>query len=105
MADNNNWGGARQGAGRKKSFSALAAEKTREYIAKRVLEENEPIVSKAIDQAKAGDKSAREWLYDRGFDKVRQNVGLDGGEEGSPIVFLPFEIADKNNIELEKEPQ
>ena len=35
------------------------------------------------------DNKAIDSMFDRAFDKARQNVGLDGGEEGKPI---PLEV-------------
>lgn len=69
-------GGKREGAGRKKGFAALEAEKTRMYIARRVVRENKPIIDIAIYQAKKGDRHAREWLYERAFGKAQQSIDL-----------------------------
>lgn len=73
-------GGKREGAGRPKGFAALEAEKAREYICERLKEELGPIVDKAIEQAKEGDKYAREWLVDRGYGKVPNQVDFGDGE-------------------------
>ena len=73
--------------GRPKGYAALQAEKARIFIAEQVEQYWGPIVKKAIQQAIKGDKYAREWLYDRGYHKPRQTVGLEGGEEGEPIEF------------------
>lgn len=37
-------------------------------------------------------------MWNRAIGKVRQNVGLDGGDDGVPIMFIPSEIAKKNDI-------
>lgn len=67
--------------GRPKGFAALEAEKTREFIAQRLIESHGPIVAKAVTQAMEGDRYAREWLYDRAFGKSPQAItGPDGGE-------------------------
>jgi len=42
-------------------------------------------------------------LWNRAIGKVRQNVGLDGGEDGAPIFFIPSEIAKKNDINTSSE--
>ena len=47
--------------------------------------------------------SAIESMWNRSIGKVRQNYGLDGGEDGSPIVFIPSEIAQKNGINTSSE--
>ena len=72
-------GGKREGAGRKKGFPALEAEKARLMIAEKLSTEFAPIVDKAIEQAKAGQKDARDWLTDRAYGKSMQPiVGKDG---------------------------
>lgn len=67
-------GGKRKGAGRKKGYKAIEAEKAREYIAKRVSDELDPIITKAIAQAKAGDGTARRDLMDRAYGKPKEVV-------------------------------
>lgn len=37
-------------------------------------------------------------LLDRAFGKARQNIGLDGGAEDKPIVFMPAQLMDKYGI-------
>ncbi len=71
--------------GRKKGYSAIAAEKIREYIAQRLGEELPPIVAKAVEQARAGDDRARNWLTDRGLGKAPQSVELTG-KDGSALI-------------------
>lgn len=72
-------GGKREGAGRKKGFPALEAEKARLMIAEKLATTFAPIVDKAIEQAKAGQKDARDWLTDRAYGKSMQPiVGKDG---------------------------
>ncbi len=36
------------------------------------------------------DNKAIDSMFDRAFDKARQNVGLDGGEEGKPINIVNY---------------
>lgn len=64
--------------GRPKGYAAIEAEKAREYIAKRVSEELEPIISKAIEQAQAGDSNARKDLLDRAYGKPKEVVEHQG---------------------------
>lgn len=86
--------------GRKKGAAAILAEKSREYIAKRVAKEQGPIIDKAIEQARAGDDKARQFLYERGFGKVAQTVDL-GNKDGVPFqVGISEVIAKKNNIKV-----
>ncbi len=72
-------GGKREGAGRKKGYPALEAEKARLMIAEKLATQFAPIVDKAIEQAKQGQKDARDWLTDRAYGKSMQPiVGKDG---------------------------
>ena len=38
-------------------------------------------------------------LLDRAFGKARQNIGLDGGAEDKPIVFMPAVLLQKYGIQ------
>jgi hypothetical protein len=71
--------------GRPKGFAALEAERQRDYVAEKLVTEFAPIVDKAIEQAKAGDKSARDWITDRAYGKAQQFIDhtTDGGALGS----------------------
>ena len=64
-------GGYRQGSGRKKGFAAKNAEMARELICRKLSESLDPIIDRAIAQAKKGDRHAREWLVDRAFGKAK----------------------------------
>ena len=87
-------GGKREGAGRKKGFPALEAEKARLMIAEKLTNEFAPIVDKAIEQAKTGNKDARDWLTDRAYGKSMQPiVGKDGKD------FIP-DSETKEKIEI-----
>jgi len=87
-------GGKREGAGRKKGFAALEAEKARELIATKLQVHFSPIVDKAIEQALDGDKYAREWLTQRGYGNVLQEIDL-GNRDGES-----FEINDTQYKQL-----
>jgi len=41
------------------------------------------LIAKALE----GDMTAIKEIHDRVMDKSRQNVGLDGGEDGTPIIW------------------
>ncbi len=82
--------------GRPKGFSAIQAEKTREYIAHRIAEEQEPIVNALIDKAKTGDVPAFKELMDRGFGKVRETMDIT--TDGEKIVFIPAELHGKRGL-------
>lgn len=60
-------GGYRENAGRKKGFSAIKAEKAREFIVERVNASLEPIITGLIDRAKQGDNRATQILFDRAY--------------------------------------
>ena len=70
--------------GRPKGYSAIQAEKSREMICEKLEKEFAPIVVKAIQQAKAGDKYAREWVTDRAYGKAIQSIDLRG-KDGKPL--------------------
>ncbi|HRH22457.1 MAG TPA: hypothetical protein PLB51_00490 [Candidatus Paceibacterota bacterium] len=69
-------GGYRKGAGRKKGFAAYEAEKAREFIVQRLSADLEPIIEKAIKQARRGDKQARTWLFERAYGKPKETVDM-----------------------------
>lgn len=82
-------GGKRPGAGRKKGFAALKAEQAREFIAAELEKNLKLIVTRAIDQAKEGDKYARDWLSDRAWGKAPQTLSLEDGDgEGFQVVKI-----------------
>jgi len=60
-------GGFRENAGRKIGYSAIEAEKAREYIAGRVQESLESIISSIIKKAVEGDLKASQLLFDRAY--------------------------------------
>ena len=71
-------GGYRENSGRKKGFSAIEAEKAREFIVERVNASLEPIVLGLIDRAKNGDIRATQILFDRAYGRPLtpiENVG------------------------------
>lgn len=70
--------------GRPKGYAALEAERQRNFIAEKLEKEFAPIVKKAIKQAKAGDKFAREWVTDRAYGKAVQAIDLRG-KDGEPL--------------------
>lgn len=81
-------GGKRQGAGRKKGFATLESERQRDYVAKVLVKEFKPIVKKAVDQAKDGDKSAREWLADRAFGKATNAVEISNPDGSLKTIII-----------------
>lgn len=88
-------GGYREGAGRPKG--SLNQPKFLDYI---VTKDVEHFVQLAIKHANAGDSSMIKFILDQTFGRARQNIGLDGGADGSPLEILISEaIADKRNID------
>lgn len=63
-----------------------------------ILARAEEIVNVQIDAAISGNLQAGQYLMDRTFGKARQNLGIDGGEDGAPIVFMPAVLIDKFNL-------
>ena len=88
-------GGYRVGSGRKKGYAALEAEKAREYIAKRLAHDLEPIISKLLLMAKNGDTKAANILLDRAYGKttILEPVSLEINKPeaitGMRIIFDP----------------
>lgn len=93
-------GGYRPGAGRKKGFAALAAERTRIQVAKMVEEEIIPLTKAQIEKAKKGDSVAYNALMNRAFGMPRQNLGLDGGDDGEPVTFK--DVAQMSSKEVDE---
>lgn len=60
----------------------------------------EKLVETLIDIAiEERNPNAINSLLDRAFGKARQNIGLDGGQDGAPItVFLPSVLMEKHSI-------
>lgn len=54
-----------------------------------------PLAKKLIDAGLEGNVMAINSLFDRVFGKARQNIGLDGGAEDKPIVFMPAQLLEK----------
>ena len=64
--------------GRPKGYPAIQAEKSRVIIVEQLEKHFKPIVIKAIKQAKAGDRYAREWLTERGYGKTTNTIAVSG---------------------------
>lgn len=91
-------GGKREGAGR--PLGATNKPKLSDHLS---AEEIELLVSIAKRKAEEGDTNMMKFILEQIFGRARQNIGLDGGEDGKPIVFIPSEIAHKNDIGTENE--
>ncbi len=64
-----------------------------------LLEHAVPLVETLVDIAlRERNPNAINSLLDRAFGKARQNIGLDGGAEDKPIVFLPSTLMAKYQI-------
>jgi hypothetical protein len=81
--------------GRPKGFAALEAERVRNLIAKKLVKHHAPIIARAIDAAKKGDRYAREWLYERAYGKAPQALT---GEGGGPVEITITKYADKLTV-------
>lgn len=76
--------------GRPKGFAALEAERQREMIAKKLVKEFEPIVDKAIEQAKEGNKDARDWLTERAYGKATTPLEVTNPDGSMSTVLVKF---------------
>lgn len=70
-------------------------------------EQTVPLVNALVDIALTErNPTAINSILDRAYGKARQNIGLDGGAEDKPIVFMPAELMAKyaikppDNLEL-----
>ena len=79
-------GGYRENAGRPKG--ARSKLQIADFLTEKEIKE---LVGKAKELAKMGDKDMLKFILEQKFGKARQNIGLDGGEDGTPIgvVILP----------------
>lgn len=67
-----------------------------------ILAQAVPLAQKLIEIAMEGNPNAINSLLDRAFGKARQNIGLDGGAEDKPIVFMPASLMAKYAIKPAK---
>lgn len=95
-------GGKRPGAGRKKGFAALEAEKAREYVVRTVTENLGPILLAQMEAAKGlyyekktadgdvvifkekPDVAAGKYLVDQTIGRAKETMAISG-ENGEPI--------------------
>lgn len=70
-------GGKRPGAGRKKGFAAVEAEKQRQLLVERLAPHVEEIVAALAEKAKSGDVAAAKELFDRAWGKATQTVEVE----------------------------
>lgn len=94
-------GGYRDGAGRKKGFSALEAEKAREFIAQEVSASLGPIISNLIVQAKKGNIQATKELFDRAWGKSQTQIALSD-DRLTPTPIMSLEMRESFQRTLEK---
>lgn len=83
--------------GRPLATATKLAQATKEYIAIAIENELEAIVSKAIEQALGGDKSARDFLFDRAYGKAIQATELSG-KDGKDLI--PESISEEEKLRL-----
>lgn len=75
--------------GRKKGAATIEREKLKEYIAQKIAENGEQIVSVLLEKALTGDIMSIRELFDRGFGKPSQAVEMSG-KDGKDL-FEPSE--------------
>lgn len=64
-----------------------------------IYKHTEGIVKSFVAEAENGSFQHGSYLLDRGFGKTRQNIGIDGGSEGAPIVFMPAALIQKFGLD------
>ena len=64
--------------GRKKGYKAIAAEKAREYLVKRIAQELDPIITEILNAAKKGDTKAIEYVLNQLVGKPKESVEHSG---------------------------
>lgn len=79
-------GGYRNGAGRKKGFSAKSAEEARRILSEMVMREINPIGEALITKAKNGEIPAIKELFDRTWGRAPQSINLDAYFEEEKIL-------------------
>lgn len=84
---------------KKQNFLKWEKQKVDKQVNQLILAKAEDLTNTLIDIA-IGDRNpnAINSLLDRAFGKARQNIGLDGGAEDKPIVFMPAQLMDKYKI-------
>lgn len=101
-------GGSRQGAGRKKGYSAVSAEEARKYVSRRVSEELEPLVDVLIEKSKNGDLKAMNLLLNRAWGRPSQEVKMIHREDEQEVTQRIKNLSHIMNygplsLEIEKE--
>lgn len=83
-------------------WEKLAVEKEMNQV---ILSQAIPIAKKLIELGLEGNVVALNSLLDRAFGKARQNIGLDGGAEDKPIVFMPAQLVQKYSLDQKETKQ
>lgn len=73
----------------------LDKKKAEQAMEKVIYDNVNEIVTSMVAEAQNGSYQHGAYLLDRAFGKARQNIGIDGGTEGSPIVFMPSALVSK----------
>jgi len=89
-------GGKREGAGRKKGYAAIQAEKSRAFFVKKLEKDLPTIYATLINSAKKGNTKAIEIILERAYGKASQAVTLSD-DNGDPVSFNI--VLDETNLE------
>ncbi len=92
------WGGARPGAGRKRmkgseEISRMLKRKFVDYVSE---DEVEDLIELCLTQA-TDKPEVLKFVMEQLFGKARQNIGVDGGEDGKSLVIQISEVIAKKN--------
>lgn len=77
----------------------LDKKRAEQAMEKAIYDNTTKIVEAMVTEAQAGSYQHGAYLLDRGFGKARQNIGIDGGTDGAPIIFMPAEFIQKFGLD------
>lgn len=83
--------------GRPKGYIAIQAEKARQILVEELMKNWTPIVKKAMQQALAGDATARAWLKDNGFGKALDNLAITDPDDVLKNIIIQKNVKAKRN--------
>lgn len=88
-------------SGIKELEKSLKLDKRRAELAmeKAIYQNVDKIVTAMVTEAEAGSYQHGSYLLDRAFGKARQNIGIDGGADGAPVVFIPAGLVTKFGLD------
>jgi len=95
--ENQQWGGKREGAGRPKGTGHKP-----KMVDDLTDDQKQSLLTTSLAKALEGDSRLSVFFLEQIYGKARQNVGIDGGDEGLPVLISEI-IARKNDINTSPE--